>query len=41
MCPLRHILYLISQVGAEIVRVGVISVAGQPHVSVAKEDHVG
>ena len=33
-------LYLIGQVGREVVGVGVVEVAGQSHVSMAKEDHV-
>lgn len=32
--------YLISQVGREVVGVGVVVVAGQSHISVAKEDHI-
>lgn len=33
-------MYLIGQVGREVVGAGVIEVAGQSHISMAKEDHV-
>lgn len=32
--------YLIGQVGREVVGAGVVQVAGQSHISVTKEDHV-
>lgn len=32
--------YLIGQVGREVAGAGVVEVAGQSHISMAKEDHV-
>lgn len=32
--------YLIGQVGREVVGAGVVEVAGQSHISMAEEDHV-